>query len=568
MKKIVFIGILSFLIVFINNTFLFAQETSKIQKAEKSIEQEKILREKIEKERPVPSIKKELPPEITPPPVSEEKVLIKKIVVSGTTLVSEKEINDIILCFENKEITLKGMREIADSITKLYRRKGYITSRAYLPPQKIKEAILEIKVLEGITGDIEIKGNRYFKTSLFKNMIILKKGSPLDYNLLRKSMIKINEQPDRNIIATLNPGKDLLSTDIHLKVEDRLPMHIGFNWNNYSSRYIDRDSLQTTLTHNNLLGMGDILEFQYQIAQGENYRLLNLRYLLALNEGLKLGFFTSRSKLKLGRECEDLNARGKNLLYSIYAIQSLIDGESTTLSLNAGFDYKDNFNFQSGEEINRDRLRVAKLEWDLDVADALGKTIIINEIDYGIPNILAGLKKVDERSSRDGSGGKFIKNTLSLIRLQRMPFNSTLLWKNQLQSSPYILPATEQFQIGGISNVRGYPPGEASGDKGYSMTWEWSFPVYFIPEDIKVPLSKITLSNALRTVIFYDWANTRLRNPQTNNQKTRTLRGAGWGMRFNPSKGFSIKIDFAYPLDNTPSDNTHLHTWCEASISF
>jgi hemolysin activation/secretion protein len=286
-----------------------------------------------------------------------------------------------------------------------------------------------------------------------------------------------------------------------------------------------------------------------------------LRYLLPLREDLEFGIFLARTELELAKEYKDLDARGKSKLYSIYATQSLIERENLTLNLNLGFDYKDIFNFQLQREMSRDRMRVVKCGLDVDLTDRFGRTLIINELNFGIPEILGGLKEQDSRASRSGSGGKFIKDNLTVLRLQKMPFNSTLLWKNQFQFSSYILPATEQFQIGGVSNVRGYPPAEKVGDKGYATTLEWSFPPYFVPRDIKV-------YEALRFAIFYDWANTRLRRPQATEEKRETLRGAGWGMRFTLARDFFARIDFAWPLDKTPSDSDHLHTWVQVSKSF
>ncbi len=505
---------------------------------------------------------------VPPAPPKEEKVFIKKINVFGVTLLSEEEINDIILPFKNRELNLEGFQKIADLITDAYRQKGYITSRAYLPPQMIERGILEIRVIEGLTGEIEVKGNRYFKTSLLKKMITLKKGEPFNYNILRKNLSKINRHMDRTSRVVLMPGKEPGTTDILLEVEDQLPIHIGFSWDNFGSRYIEKDRYQSTLTHNNLLGFDDILTLQYQLADADAYRLTAVRYLFPITDSSEIGLFTYRTKLKLGREYKDLNARGKSKVYGIYLRQYLIDEENIDLNLNLGFDYKDILNFQLDNESSRDRLRVVKAGFDSDVSDNFGRTIATFEIDFGIPNIMGGLKEQDSRASRSGSGGKFVKDTINLLRLQRMPFSSTLLWKNQFQISPYILPAAEQFQIGGIANVRGYPPAELVGDRGYAMTWEQSFPVYFIPKDIKVPKSSATLYDALRVVAFYDWGNVRLFRPQAGEEKSETLRGAGCGLRFNLPEDFSIRLDFAWPLDKTPEDGKHFHPWVEVSKKF
>jgi hemolysin activation/secretion protein len=566
MKQSLFILFLVTLFLSLNFP-LFAQQAGKEEKLERELEKERLLRERIEKKVEKPEVKEEKPEEIVPP-IPEEKVLIKKVVVIGVTFFKEEEIRKIISPFENKELTLREMQKVADLITDLYRQHGYITSRAYLPPQKIEEGVLEIRVLEGTMGDLEIKGNRYFKTSLFEKRITLEKGEPFNYNELRKNLIKINERPDRTARAVLTPGKEPGQTDLKLEVKDKFPVHLGFDYDNFGSRYVDRDRYALNLNHNNLSGNDDILSLKLQKAEAEAYTFRSLRYLLPLDNELELGFYASRSRLKLGREFKDLDARGKSTLYSLFLNKSLIDEENLDLRFNIGFDYKRIRNYQLGRESSRDEMRVVKVGLDFDKSDNYGRTIITNELDFGIPEIMGGLKSKDARASRSGSGGKFIKNTVNLLRLQRMFWHSTLLWRNQLQLSPYILTAAEQFQIGGIGNMRGYPPAEKVGDRGFATSLEWSFPPYLIPKDLKFPFSKGLLYDAFRLVTFYDWAYTRLRRPQAGEEKDETLRSAGFGFRLNLPENFNARVDFGYPIGKTPSDGKHLHTWVQVTKSF
>ena len=149
-----------------------------------------------------------------------------------------------------------------------------------------------------------------------------------------------------------------------------------------------------------------------------------------------------------------------------------------------------------------------------------------------------------------------------------MPFDSMLLWKNQFQFSSYALTATEQFQIGGITTVRGYPPAEHAGDQGYATSLEWSFPPYFIHKNSNVPFSKVKFYDIFRIVTFYDWANVRLKNPLSGEEKSETLSAAGFGFRFSMPENFFVRLEFGYPLGKTPSDSAHLHTWVEVSKEF
>lgn len=495
-------------------------------------QKEKALREKVETKRPEAGVEKQAPATHEPVSTSKEKTLIKNITLIGVTLLPDKEISKIVMPYKNKELTMGDMETVANLITDAYRQKGYITSRAYLPPQKIQNATFEIRVLEGTMGGVEVKGNRFFRASLLKRKITLKKGEAFNYDTLRSDMVKINELPDRSSKAVLAPGKDPGTTDLVLEVKDSLPIHIGFDWDNFGSRYIDSQRYSVSFVDNNLTGFDDKLTFQYQMAQASRYYLKNIRYTLPLDNAWDIGGYAMLNRVKLGREFEDQDVRGKSQVYGIFIDNYLINTERTDFSLTYGFDYKDSINHQNGAMTSHDRLRIAKFGLDLDVTDNTGRTILTNEAAWGIPNIMGGSKIKDSETS-NGAGGKFFKDTMNLLRLQKMPFSSAILWKSQIQLSPYVLPSSEQFQIGGITNVRGYPPAESVGDRGYSTTFEWSFPPYLFPKNVKVPFSKANFYDAFRVVTFYDWASSRLKKPTAPTDKTKTLSSLGCGVRLN-----------------------------------
>ncbi len=569
MKKITYILLLAFIFASLSIP-LFSQTVEEVEKSERGIEKEKNLWDEIWKKKPAPEKEGPAIPPGEAVLAPQEQAMLNRIDVIGVTLIPEKEINRIIQPYLNRVVSAEEMRTVANEITAAYRKRGLVTSRAYLPPQRVDSGVLEIRVLEVATGNIEVRGNKYFKAKIYSNRTGLKKGKPFNYDTLRIGLREINLLPDRNVKAVLAPGKETGTTDVILEAQDRLPMHIGFDWDNYGSRFVDKDRIRTTLTHNNLLGLDDALTYQYQVSEGENYALSSARYLLPLTQHLKLGFFYADSKIDLRQEYEEenLNARGKSRIFSMYLTQLLMNKENFNFNFNLGFDYKNTYNFQGGIITSTDLMRVAKASLDADLTDSWGRTIINNEVSFGIPSVMGGLEKRDDLCSRSGAGGKFFKDTLGVLRLNRMPFNSTLLWKNQAQFSPDILTAAEQFQIGGIVNVRGYPAAEIVGDRGFSTTLELSMPVYPLPKGMKVPYSKAKLYDALRMILFYDLARAHLKRPTATEEKDKTLRAAGCGMRLILPENFSIKAEFAWPLDNTPSDGDHMHAWLEVSKSF
>jgi hemolysin activation/secretion protein len=572
MKIIKMVALVSFSMLLMQ-TFAFAQqprtsqELSGMERTRELEEKRKELEKEIKRKKEKPQIEEKLPAESIPA-LPSEKVLIKTITVTGATLLSKKEIDPIILQFENKELALTEMQKAADLITDLYRKKGYITSRAYLPPQKIENGAFEIRVVEAKMGDLDLKGNYYFKSSLFKKKFTLKKDEFFNYYILTKILRRINQQPDRFARAVLSPGREPGATDVALEIKDNLPIHAGWDYDNYGSRYILSNRYQFTARHNNLFGMSDIFDFKYMMSEANAYQMIGGSYMLPVTDTLNLGFSTFWSKLRLQGDYKPLDVRGNSQIYNLFVTQNIADEDNFTFNLNAGIDAKDIFNFQQGQETSRDRMRPFKIGYDIDVTDPLGRTIMSSEINIGLPGFMAGSKAKDDRASVVGSGGEFVKFLFNVFRLQPMPFESVLLWKNQAQVSTKVLTATEQYQIGGVINVRGYPIAELTGDQGASTTVEWSFPPYLVPKDIKIPFTQTKFYDAVRLVAFYDYGAVWLREPSAAAKKFDQLSDFGWGVRFNLPKNFFCKFEFAYPINAQASDGKGQRAWVQISANF
>ncbi|MCK9574123.1 MAG: hypothetical protein M0R20_07020, partial [Candidatus Omnitrophica bacterium] len=320
---------------------------------EKALEEQKAIEQQIEQKKKKPEIKEE-PEKEAPLPPDTKKVQIKKIVVEGATLISEKELKGIVSEYEGKDLALPEMQKIADKITAAYREKGYSTSRAFLPPQTIKDGILTIKIIEGKVGKIDIKGNRYFSTALLEKKIKLKSKDYFDYDSLQNSLTYINENPDRMAKAILVPGVEAGTTDIVIEVKDNLPIHIGFDYDNFGSRYMEKNRWSFVYENNNLLGFDDRLYLKYQMSQKSLYNLKNLRYIYPINEKTEIGTYYSHSRLVLGKEFRALSAVGKANIAGIFVNRALYSNKILDLRYNFGFDYKDIKNYLLGVESSRD----------------------------------------------------------------------------------------------------------------------------------------------------------------------------------------------------------------------
>lgn len=513
-----------------------------VDKQTADIRKDQALEEKITKEKPKEEglvLEKAVPVE------EGQKTLIKTIDVKGATLIPQKTITRIISEYEEREINLREMQKVCDLITDEYRKKGYVTSRAYLPPQTIKDGLLNIIVVEGKLGNVEVKGNRYFRSDLLKKKLELRPGRHFDYKKLQRSLTKINEHPDRFVKSILVPGKEPGTTDIVLEVQDRLPVHAGYEYDNFGSRYINYDRHTVSAEHNNLIGFDDKFSFKYQKGQNQFYEMTSLRYTIPLVATLEAGAYWLWSTVRLGKEYKASHVKGTSEIGGLFFNYLIIDLPTVDLRLNGGFDYKHISNYMEAIKTSRDEVRMFKLGFDLDMYDRWGRTIIALEEDVGVP--FGNLHGKDDSGTRVGAGSEFWKLAGSIYRLQPMPFESAILMKNQFQlSHHYRLLAVEQFQVGGIANVRGFSPAEYTGDSGWATSVEWSFPPYFFPRNIKVPLSKATFYDAIRFLAFYDFGFVHMVSYTTDEKENRVIQGWGGGLRVNLPEDFFARLEFAY----------------------
>jgi hemolysin activation/secretion protein len=565
LKFVLSLGVCFLALQFLGLSSAMAAETiGSVSRQEDDLQKSKSLRSQIESKA---SVQKEAAKEDIAMPDAGPKVLITKITVEGADALSASDVQKIISKYEGTELSLKQAKKIADQISGLYRQKGLLTSRAYLPPQSLKEGTLLIKVVEGKVGSVEVRGNRYFKTSLLKDRLDMPVGGYFDYSALQRSLVYINEHPDRSAKASIVPGKTVGTTDVIVDVKDRLPVHVGFEYDNFGSRYIDKSRYATTLEHNNITGHDDKLFYKFQTSEGQFMRMQQGRYSLPLSSTSNIGGYFVDSKLKLGREYEASESRGKARIYGMFYDKALVQKTDLEVRYNLGYDHKSIVNFINGSKTSRDELRVLKNGVDFDISDNYGRNILSLEYDAGFPGIMGGMAAKDAMASRDGSGAKFQKGLLTFYRLHPTPFETSLLWKNTAQLSNHSLTSSEQFQIGGPSSVRGYTPAEASGDKGYYTSMELSLPLYGLSRNVNVPFRQEKLRDAFKLVTFWDYASVNVKNADVGAKDTTTLKGYGFGGRFNV-KNLSARVEVGYPIGKTPADGRHAHPWVEFTYKF
>lgn len=490
--------------------------------------------------------------------------LVQKIVFKNNTLVKQEELSELAKSVEGKKVSFGEMQRFAEMVTGYYRARGYTTTRAYIPPQKVIDGVVTIQIMEGRVGEIGVEGNKWFKKSLYRGAIPFAAGAFFDMAEMETAIREINVLPDRAVKAYLEPGKAPGTTDITLKAKDKFPVHASYEFNLRGTKLTHRARHIMHLTHNNLLGFGDSLESSLTLAEQGAILGSVFNYEVPVQAtGTVFSFAAAFAKSRLQGDLREFEVEGKSMSLMPGVLQKIWYGPRAKFDWSLRFEVKDSKTTLADEKISYDRMRVLTTGPRMKIFDKWGQTLGAMDAHIGIPGIMGGSRKDDINASRLESGGQFVYGTATVARLQPLPYELLAVFQAVGQYSPVPLTSLEQMNLGGMYSVRGYPENDSSGDTGYTLSTELRVPPYFIPKKWKVPgFEGKTWRDAISLVGFIDGGQVfNYKRQQASSEKNRSLVGTGFGARFYLSPDFNIQFDYGFPFGekSTAKDHPQIH---------
>jgi hemolysin activation/secretion protein len=471
---------------------------------------------------------------------------VKDIHLEDMTVLPSGLVEEKIKPYRNREITFEEVQKLADELTGLYVKAGYINCQVYIPPQDLKDHILLLKALEVKVGKVELEPGRWFHKQAILPQMATKPGDVLNIKPLSASIRRINDNPDLMVQARLVKGQAPGTTDIVLHEKEKFPVHVTPFWDNLGRRNIGVQRLGMTVTHNNLLGLGDINTSSFNFTT-RSFGLVNQYSLPVGAHGTQVGLDLAYSHVKLGGTLEPLKIHSSAKIFSPVIRQDLWRSARGSLNAQLAFDFKDlNTDIQS-QPLHRDRLRVLRPGINGTLNDAHGRTYFNQEVGIGL-NLLGGSSGDTALASKAGSGTQFLRLTGGLTRVQKLPWGTTGVLRSHYQYTRDRLVSAEQIQMGGAYTVRGYQEGRQIGDKGFSFSAEWYVPCFLIPPEMKLPRMSQPLRRLVQVVGFTDVGQVYTNRPVASEIRHATLMGAGVGLRIQLTRFVVARVDLGFPL--------------------
>lgn len=486
----------------------------------------------------------------------QEKIMVKGFNFQGNTIFSDQELNKCVAKYIDKELSLADLNKAAREVTKKYREAGYFLAVAYLPEQQIVDGVVTIEVQEGYLGEIKVEGEAHYSKDFIRSHFDPLSHGALNYNQLVKTLLLLNEYSDLYVRAILEKGSKPGTANVVLKVVDKLPVHAFASFNNAGSKYISTLRENAGVSIGNLLVDGSELSLKGTVGNPVNQlQFIDLDYNLPLNSySTKVGAEYSESWYRLGKEFQNLRYAGNSFVIKGYLDQPLQRTRTLSTDMSLSFDWIRSLNKTQDETTSKDKLRVLRLTYTFNRGDDLfmgGRNLISFELSQGL-NICGASKLTDQDLSRANADGKFTKLEIDFQRLQRISYlvSAYLHCAAQWASNPLL--SYEQFGIGGIGSVRGYPPSEYMGDNGASVTLELRTAVPGLANKQFFGFKR-SWGQSLQLVGFFDGGYTYLKQPAAYTAKEQKISGAGFGMRLSFPWNIYINMDYGYPVGQEPS---------------
>ena len=493
-----------------------------------------------EQQRPVLQIP---PPQTTPnsPPI---KFTVRQIQVIGSTVLSAEEISAFTKPFEGKEVTLQEITSLADTITKTYIERGYITSRAIVPNQTVNDGVVIIRVIEGSLERIEIEGNRRIRASYVRSRVRLGTGTPLNTNRLEEQLRLLRFNPlFENIEASLRSGSELGKSVLVVRVTEANTFNSYFNIDNYSSPSVGSERLGANLRYRNITGFGDEIGVFYSRTTTGGSNSFDLTYNLPVNarEGtLQLRVAPNFYEVTQP-PFNKLDIRGESNLYEVSFRQPIFRSPRQEFALSVGFSYRESQTFLADEptpfgvgpdEEGRTRTSVINFQQEYISRDEKGATSLRSQFSFGIDALDATI------NSEPTPDGRFISWLAQAQRVQRFGKNNLLILQGDIQLTPDSLLPSQQFVIGGGQSLRGYRQNIRAGDSGFRFSVENRYTL--VRDKNGLPSFQVAPFIDLGTV----W--NKPDNPNSLDEKF--LVGAGLGVLWQPFPKLDLRIDYAVPI--------------------
>ncbi len=494
--------------------------------------------------------KLELPAREAPVADTGLRVRITGFRFSGTSLVNESELQALLADQVGRELTLAQLQATALHVGEYYRAKGYF-ARALLPRQAIENGVVEIQVVEGRLGEVQVSPQstlQRLEPEVARQFVLAQQraGAALQPEALQKGLRLLNELPGVQAIGGLLGGRSPGESNFFVKIDEEPLLASQVVLDNFGSDSTGKERLMANLAINDPGGLGDQIRLLALGASGTQF--LSASYQRPFGtHGLHASINASSLQYRMVGALANLDANGTADALALALVYPLQRSAGADWDLGAGAGSKHLVNNAVGQNTSNKNIRSYFLGLSASLRDPIGgggQSQLEAKLVAGELGLTDNATDAANDQISANSQGSFDRLVYSASRLQKINHSTGLYVGLNGQFSNHNLDSGEQFSLGGPNGIRAFSANEASGDEGWLLNTELRYQLSAL---LQVQAFLDTGAISLHRDAWIGWDAARPGQPNRY-----TLSGAGFGLSCKLPQNFVLKGTLAWIIGNNP----------------
>lgn len=436
------------------------------------LEEQKKIFEQFEKSEQQAPIRFDVQkPSLLPTTALEQCIPIKKISYNSITLLSKKEVENITKTYLGQCVTEESLKNLFNELSTLYLEKGYITSRVYIKEQDISQGELELTAIEGKIEAIQSPSSDI--ALAFDNQT----GEYLNLKELETALSIVNRLPSNSVTMQLIPSEENVGeTTIALDNNKTKPYGFEIGANNFGSDKTGKEQLSLRLNYDNLFNINDQISLNLNSTdhhfQNENSKGNSISYSLPIDTVIYTFSYTeSDYKQLVPSGTTHYKTDGHTKTYDLSATKEIYHNQANTFNLGAFVTSYDVETYMSDSRIDISSYNLTKAGFSLDYTYRSAEFFSFILVKY-----IQGTDWFGNHNPTDLDE----KYSAFQLDISMMKAIDVLRYKLNFhgQYSDDQLFSVNQLSIGGAYSVRGYQSEGLSGNSGYYLRNELSYPSF------------------------------------------------------------------------------------------
>ena len=453
-------------------------------------------------------------------PAGGTKLVLKQVIFSSSKFIDEAELAEIAARYIGTSVDLAALQRMVEEINAIYARKGVITGNASLPPQEVKNGIVNVRLVEGRLNKVTLEGNVQTSADYIRQNFPLPVGEVLDSPALSQQILRFNRTNDVQVRALLQPGTEFGQTDVQLAVVEPARDTLQLFTDNQGVKATGRYEGGFFYRRHSLLGIDDRLTLYGIKSEGNTAGNVSYNVPLFFSGG-RIGISYNRGDIKIiDGPLAPLNQKGSSQTTAVNISQPLFINETLTVLLNLGSSYGTSESKLSNNPITDNRT----------LKNGGGFSASLTGATYSFsfsPNVA----QADTHNDILNTNRSFTLVTATTADVVKFPGDFSLSFVGVAQFADVrLLPGDVLFNIGGPTTVRGYPTNATAGDSGYYGNLElhrnWS-----------------ALVAGLDTYLFTDFGQVYSTFPLNKEAWS-----GGLGMSWTPASWVTMELSAGFPI--------------------